>query len=73
MKQSDITISEVKLIYRPKVKASERLQVKTSEEAFDIFIEHWDIDSIEYVEEFKVKQNPGNSFNIKRRYFWHCD
>jgi DNA repair protein RadC len=54
MKQSDITISEVKLIYRTKVKASERFQVKTSKDAFDIFLEHWDPGTIEHVEEFKL-------------------
>lgn len=54
MKQPDITISEVKLIYRTKVKASERFQVKTSKDAFEIFIEAWDLDSIEHVEEFKL-------------------
>jgi DNA repair protein RadC len=54
MKQSDIIISEVKLIFRTKVKASERLQVKTSKDAFDIFMESWDLDSIEYIEEFKL-------------------
>ena len=54
MKQSDITISEIKLIYRTRVKASERLQVKSSKDAFDIFWEAWDLDSIEHVEEFKL-------------------
>jgi DNA repair protein RadC len=54
MKQSDITISEVKLIYPTKVKASDRLQVKSSRDAFEIFLEHWDLDSIEHVEEFKL-------------------
>ncbi len=54
MKQSDITISEVKIIYRTKVKASDRPQVKTSRDAFEIFLEHWDLDSIEHVEEFKL-------------------
>jgi DNA repair protein RadC len=54
MKQSDITISEVKLIYRTNVKASERLQVKSSKDAFDIFLEAWDQNSIEHVEEFKL-------------------
>jgi DNA repair protein RadC len=54
MKQSDIMISEVKLVYRSKVKASERFQVKTSKDAFEIFIEHWDLDSIEHIEEFKL-------------------
>jgi DNA repair protein RadC len=54
MKQQDITISEVKLIYRTKVKASARSQIKSSKDAFDIFMEHWDFDSIEHVEEFKL-------------------
>jgi DNA repair protein RadC len=54
MKQSDIIISEVKLIYRTNVKASERFQVKTSRDAFEIFMEAWDQDSIEHVEEFKL-------------------
>jgi DNA repair protein RadC len=54
MKKSDIIISEVKLIYRTKVKASERLQIKSSKDVFDIFIESWDLDSIEHIEEFKL-------------------
>ena len=39
MKIQQTTISEVKLVYRAKVKASKRLQVKCSKDAFDIFIE----------------------------------
>lgn len=54
MKQQDITISEVKLIYRTKVKASERLHVKSSKDVFEIFLEAWDQNSIEHVEEFKL-------------------
>jgi DNA repair protein RadC len=54
MKQSEIIISEVKLIYRTKVKASERLQVKSSKDAFEIFMEQWDPGTIEHVEEFKL-------------------
>ena len=54
MKTQQITIAEVKLVYRTKVKASERLQIKCSKEAFDIFIESWDLDSIEHIEEFKL-------------------
>lgn len=48
------TIDEVRLVYRTKVKASERLQVKCSKDAFDIFMENWDQDSIEHIEEFKL-------------------
>ena len=54
MKQNQITISEVKLIYRTRIKASERLKVKCSRDAYDIFIENWDPDSIEHTEEFKI-------------------
>jgi DNA repair protein RadC len=54
MKTQQITIAEVKLVYRTKVKASERLQIKCSKDAFDIFMESWDLDSIEHIEEFKL-------------------
>jgi DNA repair protein RadC len=54
MKQSDITISEVKLIYRTKVKASDRPYVKSSRDAFGIFMKNWDLGSIEHIEEFKL-------------------
>lgn len=54
MKSQQTTISEVKLVYRTKVKASERLQIKCSKDAYDIFMGSWDQDSIEHVEEFKV-------------------
>jgi DNA repair protein RadC len=54
MKTQQTTISEVKLVYRTKVKASDRPQVKTSKDAFELFMECWDLDSIEHVEEFKL-------------------
>jgi DNA repair protein RadC len=53
MKTLQTNISEVRLVYRTKVKASERLQVKCSKDAFDIFMENWDMDSIEHIKEFK--------------------
>ena len=54
MKTQQTTISEVRLVYRTKFKASERLQVKCSKDAVDIFMENWDLDSIEHIEEFKL-------------------
>jgi DNA repair protein RadC len=54
MKTQLTSISEVRLVYRTKIKASERLQVKCSKDAFDIFMENWDLDSIEHFEEFKL-------------------
>jgi DNA repair protein RadC len=53
MKQSE-NISAVKFIKRTKVKDSDRPQVKCSKDAFDIFMENWDLDSIEHIEEFKL-------------------
>jgi DNA repair protein RadC len=54
MKTQQLNISEVRLVYRTKVKASDRLQVKCSKDAFDIFMESWDLDSIEHIKEFKL-------------------
>jgi DNA repair protein RadC len=54
MKTQQTTISEVRLVYKTNVKASERLQVKCSKDAFDMFMENWDQDSIEHIEEFKL-------------------
>ena len=54
MKTLQTNISEVRLVYRTKIKASDRLQVKCSKDAFDIFMESWDLDSIEHIEEFKL-------------------
>jgi DNA repair protein RadC len=47
-------IFEVRLIYRTKIKASDRLQIKCSKDAFDIFMGSWDQNSIEHIEEFKL-------------------
>jgi len=54
MKTKQTTLSEVSLIYRGKVKASDRPQVKCSRDAYNLFIEQWDLDTIEHVEEYKV-------------------
>jgi hypothetical protein len=54
MKILQTNISEVRLVYRTKVKASDRPHVKCSKDAFDIFMETWDPDSIEHIEEFKL-------------------
>jgi DNA repair protein RadC len=54
MKTQQTTISEVSLIYRSKVKASDRPQVKCSKDAYNIFMENWNSDIIEFVEEFKI-------------------
>ena len=47
-------VAEVELIYKTKVKASERPKVKCSRDAYELFLKHWDADKLEFVEEFKV-------------------
>ena len=47
-------VSEVSLIYKLKVKASERPTIHSSRDAFDLFLQHWNMGTIEMVEEFKV-------------------
>jgi DNA repair protein RadC len=54
MKTQQTTIAEVQLIYKSKVKASDRPQVKCSRDAYKIFMENWNPDIIEFVEEFKI-------------------
>lgn len=54
MKTQQTNIAEVCLTYKSKVKASARLKISCSRDAFKIFNESWDPDTIEFFEEFKV-------------------
>jgi DNA repair protein RadC len=54
MKTQQTEISEVQLVYRTKVKASDRPQIKCSKDAYELFLEAWDLDTIEHHEEFKL-------------------
>ncbi|HEX4849793.1 MAG TPA: JAB domain-containing protein [Puia sp.] len=47
-------VEEVELIFKSKVKASQRPKVTSSDAAYKIFLQTWDINKIELVEEFKV-------------------
>lgn len=47
-------IAEVRLVYTTTVKASERPQVKSSEDAYQLFLGSWDPETIEHVETFKL-------------------
>jgi DNA repair protein RadC len=48
------TIAEVSLIYKNRVKASERPKVRCSKDAYDLLREAWNPDTIEHIEEFKI-------------------
>lgn len=47
-------VSEVELVYKTRVKASERLQIKSSKEACNLLQSTWDQGKIEYFEQFKI-------------------
>jgi DNA repair protein RadC len=47
-------VSEIELIYKSKIKASERPLVRDSKTAFDLLGKNWDMDKIELLEEFKI-------------------
>ena len=48
------TVSEVELVYKSKVKPSERPQIKTSGESYQLLLRSWDSNRIEFIEQFKV-------------------
>ncbi len=52
--QSLNQIAEVELIYKTKIKASERVKVNTSKDAADLLRKTWDENKIDFVEQCKV-------------------
>ncbi|NHJ33676.1 MAG: DNA repair protein [Asgard group archaeon] len=51
---NNLKVAEVELRYRTKVNPKDRAQVKSSQDAYEIFMESWNNNTIEYFEEFKV-------------------
>jgi DNA repair protein RadC len=47
-------VAEVELIYKSKVKASDRPQITSSKDAYQVLLKAWDENKIEFVEQFKV-------------------
>jgi DNA repair protein RadC len=54
MNASWYNVAEVELIYKSKVKASERAQITSSKDAYQVLMQLWDENKIEFVEQFKV-------------------
>lgn len=54
LNETEFQIAEVDLIYKPKVKASERPSIKTSKDAWTILQNNWDVNKIDFIEQFKV-------------------
>lgn len=47
-------VAEIELVYKSKVKPSERPQLKSSKESYHLLLQTWDQNRIEFVEQFKV-------------------
>jgi len=47
-------VPEIKLSYSTNFKILERPEIKSSSIANDIFLAHWDLGSIQFIEEFKI-------------------
>jgi DNA repair protein RadC len=47
-------VAEVELIYKSKVKASQRPAIASSKDAFNLLLKAWDENKIDFVEQFKV-------------------
>jgi DNA repair protein RadC len=52
--QQQTNVSEVQLSYRNKVKPSERVKITSSRDAYKVFIDRWSIDTIDFLETFKI-------------------
>lgn len=54
-------VAEIELVYRTKVKASQRPKASTSKEVYQILLQNWDENKIEFIEQFKIMLlNRGN-------------
>ena len=47
-------VAEIELVYKSKVKASERPQVLHSRDVYEIFKQSWDENKIDFIEQFKI-------------------
>ena len=54
MTQKTFKVAEVEISYKPDYKVSEIPQISSSNDAYDIVLEHWNMDRIELLEEFKI-------------------
>jgi len=47
-------VSEVRLVYKNRIKASDRIQINNPQDAFEVFWEAWDKEVIGHIEEMKM-------------------
>jgi DNA repair protein RadC len=49
-----VQVAEIQLSYKTTVRPSERPKIATSKDAYNILLQAWDKDKIEFVEQFKI-------------------
>lgn len=55
MEQKEIfKVAEVQLSFRPHFKAQERPQINSSEKAYKVLLDNWDLDLINFIEQAKM-------------------
>ncbi|MBN8651425.1 MAG: JAB domain-containing protein [Cyclobacteriaceae bacterium] len=52
--KNHVQVAEIQLSYKTMVKPSERPKINSSRDAYNILLQTWDDDKIEFVEQFKV-------------------
>lgn len=52
--QRNMVVAEVQLVYKSKVKVSDRPTINKSQDAFRVLQNHWNYEVIDFLEEFKV-------------------
>jgi len=52
--ETEFLITEIDLVYRNKVKARDRLKVRSSKDAYEILMKSWNLNTIDIQEQFKV-------------------
>jgi DNA repair protein RadC len=53
-KKQKFQVAEVELVYRSKVKASERPKITCSNDAYDVLMDSWEEGKLELLEQFKI-------------------
>jgi DNA repair protein RadC len=52
--QNNMIVAEVQLVYKSKVKVSDRPKINASQDALRVLQNHWNYEVIDFLEEFKV-------------------
>lgn len=53
-KTKQFEVAEIQLSYKSKVKPSLRPKISSSKTAYEVLLQFWDEDNIEFVEQFKI-------------------